>query len=80
MGLKPAAVDHPVHALLGTGIGLAAVGCGGAEKQACGPSMGSVGDAYDDATCESFFAILECELLACRRCASQAEARRALFS
>ncbi len=27
------------------------------------PSMGSVGDAYDNAMCESFFAALECELL-----------------
>jgi putative transposase len=25
--------------------------------------MGSVGDAYDNAMCESFFASLECELL-----------------
>ena len=25
------------------------------------PSMGSVGDAYDDAIAESFFATLECE-------------------
>jgi transposase InsO family protein len=27
------------------------------------PSMGSVGDAYDNALCESFFATLACELL-----------------
>ena len=27
------------------------------------PSMGSVGDAYDNAMCESFFATLECELI-----------------
>jgi len=27
------------------------------------PSMGSVGDAYDNATAESFFASLECELI-----------------
>ena len=44
------------------------------------PSMGSVGDACDDAMCESFFASLECELLARRRFASQAEARMAVFS
>ena len=31
------------------------------------PSMGSVGDAYDNAMCESFFATLECELLERRR-------------
>ena len=34
------------------------------------PSMGSVGDAYDNALCESFFATLECELLERRRFAS----------
>jgi putative transposase len=44
------------------------------------PSMGSVGDAYDNAMCESFFATLECELLARRRFASQAEARMTVFS
>ena len=27
------------------------------------PSMGSVGDAYDNAMAESFFASLECELI-----------------
>src|SRR5205807_6004929 len=43
------------------------------------PSLGSVGDAYDNAMCESFFATLECELLARRRFASQAEARIAVF-
>jgi putative transposase len=44
------------------------------------PSMGSVGDAYDNAMCESFFATLECELLARRAFASQTEARMAVFS
>jgi putative transposase len=44
------------------------------------PSMGSVGDAYDNAMCESFFARLECELLERRRFASQAEAKMACFS
>lgn len=43
------------------------------------PSMGSVGDAYDNAMCESFFATLECELLDRRRFKTQAEARMALF-
>jgi putative transposase len=42
------------------------------------PSMGSVGD--DNAMCESFFSTLECELLARRRFASQAEAKIACFS
>lgn len=44
------------------------------------PSMGSLGDAYDNALCESFFATLKCELLARRRFVSQAEARVAVFS
>lgn len=44
------------------------------------PSMGSVGDAYDNALCESFFATLECELLGRRQFVSQAEARRVIFS
>ncbi len=43
------------------------------------PSMGSVGDAYDNAMCESFFATLECELLDRQRFATQAEARIAVF-
>src|SRR5580692_10641070 len=43
------------------------------------PSMGSVGDAYDNAMCESFFATLECELLARCRFKTPAEARRAVF-
>jgi putative transposase len=43
------------------------------------PSMGSVGDAYDNAMCESFFATLECELLERHRFKTQAEARSAVF-
>jgi putative transposase len=43
------------------------------------PSMGSVGDAYDNAMAESFFASLERELLNRRRFKSHAEARMAVF-
>ena len=43
------------------------------------PSMGRVGDAYDNAMCESFFATLECELLDRTRFRSQADARMAVF-
>ena len=43
------------------------------------PSMGSVGDAYDNALCESFFATLECELLDRHRFRTQVEARLAVF-
>jgi putative transposase len=43
------------------------------------PSTGTVGDAYDNAMCESFFATLECELLDRRRFKTQIEARLAVF-
>jgi putative transposase len=43
------------------------------------PSMGSAGDCFDNAMCESFFATLECELLNRRRFKTQAEARIAVF-
>lgn len=43
------------------------------------PSMGSVGDCYDNALCESFFATLECELLDRRTLRSREEARQAVF-
>jgi putative transposase len=43
------------------------------------PSVGSVGDAYDNAMAESFFASLECELLDRRSFRTQAEAKLAVF-
>lgn len=43
------------------------------------PSRGSVGDCYDNALAESFFACLECELLDRRRFKTQAEAKLAIF-
>jgi len=43
------------------------------------PSMGTVGDCYDNAMCESFFATLECELLDRRKFNSRAEVRLAVF-
>ena len=42
-------------------------------------SMGSVGDCYDNAVTESFFATLECELLDRSRFATRAQARTAVF-
>ena len=54
---------------------------GGRCKQAgVRPSMGSVGDCYDNAMCESFFASLECELLDRRCFRTRTEARMAVFS
>lgn len=43
------------------------------------PSMGSVGDCYDNAMCERFNAILECELLVQHRFATRQEATLAVF-
>jgi putative transposase len=43
------------------------------------PSMGSVGDAYDNALAEAFFATLETELLMRRAFATRKAARLALF-
>ncbi len=41
--------------------------------------MGSVGDAYDNAMCESFNATLECELLARHSFPTHRAARLAIF-
>jgi len=49
------------------------------EQLGVRPSMGSVGDAFDNAMAESFFATLECELLDRTRFETQAEARLAIF-
>jgi putative transposase len=42
-------------------------------------SMGSVGDAYDNAVAEAFFATLECELIDRHIWVTRSEARRAIF-
>jgi putative transposase len=49
-------------------------------KMGVRPSMGSVGDAYDNAMAESFFASLECELIDRRSFQTKAAARAALFT
>jgi putative transposase len=43
------------------------------------PSMGSVGDCYDNAMCESFFATLDCELIDRVRLRAPREAKRTVF-
>jgi putative transposase len=43
------------------------------------PSMGSVGDCFDNALCESFFATLECELLDRVTFRTPTEARTGVF-
>ena len=42
--------------------------------------MGSVGDCFDNAMAESFFATLECELLDRTKWATHAGARSAVFA
>lgn len=49
------------------------------EEAGVRPSMGSVGDCFDNAMCESFFATLECECLDRQRFRTQKEARMAVF-
>jgi putative transposase len=44
------------------------------------PSMGTVGDAYDNAMAESFFATLECELIARRKWQTKTQARLEIFT
>ena len=50
------------------------------KKMGVRPSMGTVGDAYDNAMAESFFATLECELIDRRKWQTKTEARLALFT
>ena len=53
----------------------------GKRCQAMGvmPSMGSVGDAYDNAMAESFFAMLEREILNRHKFKTHTEARMVIF-
>ena len=73
---RPAAVIH--HSDQGSQYTALAFGqrC---EEAGVRPSMGSVGDCFDNAMCESFFATLECELLDRRHFKTQIEARMAVF-
>ncbi len=49
------------------------------EQLGVRPSTGSVGDCYDNAMAESFFATLECDMLARMRLETHAQARMAVF-
>lgn len=44
------------------------------------PSLGIVGDAFDNAMAESFFATLECELIDRRTWKTHVETRLAIFT
>jgi putative transposase len=73
---RPTAVIH--HSDQGTQYTSIAFGIR-CKEAGVRPSMGSVGDAYDNAMCESFFATLECELLERERFRNQAEAKMRVF-
>jgi putative transposase len=73
---KPAAVVH--HSDQGSQYTSIAFGMR-CKEAGIRPSMGSVGDCYDNAMCESFNATLECELLAKHRFKTQREAALAVF-
>ena len=74
---KPNSVIH--HSDQGSQYTSLAFG-GRCKEMGVRPSMGSVGDAYDNAMAESFFATLECELIARRTWKSKAEAKTAVFA
>ena len=50
------------------------------KKAGVRPSVGSVGDCFDNAMCESVFATLECELLERTSFKTKSEAKMELFS
>jgi putative transposase len=73
---RPRAVVH--HSDQGTQYTSIALGIR-AREEGIQLSMGSVGDCYDNAMCESFFATLECELLNRRSFRTHREARMEIF-
>jgi putative transposase len=68
---KPASVIH--HSDQGSQYTSIAFG-NRCREMGVRPSMGTVGDAYDNAMAESFFATLECELINRRSWKTQTEA------
>ncbi len=73
---RPHGVIH--HSDQGTQYTSIAFG-GRCRKAGVRPSMGSVGDCYDNAMAESFFATLECELLDREVLRTPAEAQEVVF-
>jgi putative transposase len=73
---QPTAVIH--HSDQGTQYTSIAFGLR-RERARVRPSMGSVGDCYDNAMCESFFASLECELPDRSSFRTHADARLAIL-
>ena len=78
---NPAAVAelHQGETVLDLGSGRHRRAAVGQARRADRQGMGSVGDAYDNAVTESFFATLECELLDRSRFVTPTQARTAVF-
>ncbi len=74
---RPDAVIH--HSDQGTQYTSIALGIR-AKEEGIQLSMGSVGDCYDNAMCESFFATLECELLERTSFRTHRQAQREIFN
>jgi putative transposase len=72
----PGVVHHSDHGCQYTALAFA-TRC---QQAGITPSMGSVGDCYDNAITESFFATLECELLDRQPFRTHSAARTALFA
>ena len=71
----PGLVHHSDH-----GVQYTSLAFGGRCREAgIARSMGSVGDCFDNALAETFFATLECELVARSRWRTHGEARMAVF-
>ncbi len=72
---EPGLIHHSDHGCQFTSMAL------GRRLEGAGlvASMGSIGDCYDNAVAESFFATLECELLADHRFDDHTAARLAIF-
>ena len=75
--VKANQVELPVRALCETPQGAFGNRC---REMGIRLSMGTVGDAYDNAMAQSFFASLECELIARRSWKTKTEARMAVFT
>ena len=74
------ALPRPVETALSASVAFGLRCEGEGEPSGVRPSMGSLGDAYDNAMRESVAATLECALLARRKFQTKAEARLAAFT
>jgi transposase InsO family protein len=72
---EPGVIHHSAHGCQYTSVAFSQR----CQQAGVSQSMGSVGDCYDNALAESFFATLECELIARSHWRTHREARLAVF-